>query len=209
MQLGRKYVPTGWCKEIYDIRESAMKPFELQENQFQELLRLCGLYRREAERCMEGKSYLAGCVMIGAAFEADLIAMCHCCSDEIPSKLIPRRNNGKPKHLLEWSFFQLLRVARQCGWLPASLSLDEEWDHKKAHVGDYAVVVKQIRNLVHASCYITDSPSSRITKRRMELCFETLEVASDYLLAKVHASLREAIEKYGKGAPNKGIQPMP
>lgn len=186
-----------------------MQPFDLHEHQFQELIRLCRLYRREAERCMEAKSYLAGCVMIGAAFEADLIGMCHCFSDEIPSELIPKRKNGKPKHLLEWSFSQLLRVVRECGWLPSGLSLDDEWNHKKAHVGDYAVLVKRIRNLVHASCYIENFPRSRLTNRRMELCFETLAVASDYLLDKLHASLREAIKKQAERTPNKRIQPVP
>ena len=62
-----------------------MKTFELKEELFQELLRICRLYHREAQRCMEAKSYLAGCVMIGAALEADLIAMCHFYSEEIPS----------------------------------------------------------------------------------------------------------------------------
>lgn len=182
-----------------------MKPFELQENQFQEVLRLCGFYRKEAERCMETKSYLAGCVMIGAALEADLIAMCHCYSDEIPTELVPRKKNGKPKPLIEWSFSQLLRVARKCGWLPSGLSLDEEWDHKKAHVGDYAVVVKEIRNLVHPSCYVKDFQRQRLTKRRMEFCFEILEVTSDHLQAKVHASLKVAMEKDKQKESNQGI----
>jgi hypothetical protein len=186
-----------------------MKPFGIQENQYQKLFQLCRLYRREAKRCMEAKSYLAGCVMIGAAFEAELVAMCHCCSDMIPSELIPRKKNGKEKHLLEWSFFQLLRVARECGWLPSGLSLGEEWDHKKAHVGDYAIVVQQIRNLVHASCYIKDFQRSRLTKRRMELCFKTLDVASDYLMVVVHALLKETVEEREKRCRTKMFNRRP
>jgi hypothetical protein len=183
-----------------------MKQFELTEELFQELMRLCRLYRREADRSMDAKAYLAGCVMIGAALEADLVAMCHCYSDEIPEGLIPKHKDGKPKHLLDWTFFQLLRVARECGWLPARLDLQEEWDQKRAHIGDYAIVLKDIRNLVDASCHITDFPKSRLTKRRIEMCFEILEVASNHLQAKLHASLKTAIEEEQKKTPNKPVE---
>jgi hypothetical protein len=172
-----------------------MKQFELTEDQFQELMRLCGLYRREADRSMDAKAYLAGCVMIGAALEADLMAMCNCYSDEIPEQLIPKQRNGNPKHLLDWTFFQLLRVARECGWLPAHLDLRDQWNQKRAHIGDYAIVLKDIRNLLHASCHITDFPKSRVTKRRIEMCFEILEVASNHLQAKLHRSLKMAMEE--------------
>jgi hypothetical protein len=172
-----------------------MTSFELSDEQFQRLMQLCNLYRREAKKCKDAKSYLAGCVMIGAALEADLICMCHCYADEIPAALIPQGKNSQPKPLLQWSFSQLLQIARECDWLPARLALDDEWDQRKARIGDYAVVVKEMRNLVHASRYLTDFARSRVTKRRMEMCFEILEGASDHLLTKLHASLREAMEK--------------
>jgi len=178
-----------------------MNPFELTEEQFNELVRLCGLYRREAKKCMQAKSYVAGCVMIGAAMEADLTAMCHCYSDEISKELIPRKN-GKPKHILKWSFFDLLKVARKCEWLPARLSLQEEWNQKKAEIGDWAEVVRQFRNLVHPSWYISIFPKSRITKNRMEMCFEVAEVAGNYYLAKLSKSIKAAISKAEKRKVN-------
>jgi hypothetical protein len=185
-----------------------MKQFEFAEDQFGELMRLCLLYRREANKSVDAKAYLAGCVMIGAALEAALLAMCHCYSDEIPEKLIPKQKNGKAKHLLDWIFFQLLRVARECGWLPARLDLREQWDPKRANIGDYAIVLKDMRNLVHASCHITDFPKSRMTKRRMEMCFEILEAASNHLQAKLHASLRATMEEEEKKTPNKRVEAM-
>ena len=183
-----------------------MKQFELTEDQFHELMRLCRLYRREANRSMDAKAYLAGCVMIGAALESDLLAMCNCYSDEIPEELIPKQRNGKPKHLLDWTFFQLLRIARECGWLRARLDPQDQWNPKRAHIGDYAIVLKDIRNFVHASCHITNFLNSRITKRRMEMCFEILEVASNHLQAKLHGSLKVAIEEEEKKTPNKRLQ---
>jgi hypothetical protein len=183
-----------------------MKQFELTENQFQELMRLCRLYRREADRAMDARAYLAGCVMIGAALEADLLATCDCYSDEIPEELIPKQKNGKPKRLLDWTLFQLLRVARECGWLPAHLNVQEEWDEKRADIGDYAVVLKDMRNLVHASRHIADFPKSRVTKRRMEMCFEILEVASTHLQGKLHQSLKVAIKEEEKKTPNRSLR---
>jgi len=53
----------------------------------------------------------------------------------------------KPKPLLDWTPQELLIVARTCGWLPANLDLNEEWDGKRAKIGDYAIVAKDVRNL--------------------------------------------------------------
>ena len=183
-----------------------MKEIELSEDQFQGLMRLGHLYRREATKAIDGKAYLAACVMLGAALEADLLAMCNCYSDEIPGELIPKKKNGKPKHLLDWSFFQLLQVARRCGWLQADLELKDQWNQKCAGIGDWAVVLKDIRNLVHASCKVTKFPNSRITKRRMEMCFEILEVASNHLEAKLHSSLKIAMEEEKNRTPNKSLK---
>jgi len=77
------------------------------------------------------------------------------------------------------------------------LNLDD-WNQKKADVGDYAVVLKEFRNLVHPGFYIRHFLRSRVTNRRMEMCFEILEVASDYLQKKLHTSLKKAIEEEGK-----------
>jgi hypothetical protein len=174
------------------------KEFELTENQFKELMRLCRVYRREADRAMEARAYLAGCVMIGAALEAALVAMCDCYFDEIPAELIPKeRNTGKPKHILDWSLSRLLKIARECHWLPVGLALNDEWNPKRAEVGDWAVILKEYRNLVHASRYIQDFMRSRVTKHRMEMCFDVLDVAISHLQAKLHVSLRAAIEKEG------------
>ena len=170
------------------------RSFALSEEEFNELMRLCRLYRREARKCMDAKAYLAACILIGAALEADLLAMCDCFADEIPDRVIPKQKNGTPKPLINWTFYQRLRAARSAGWLPAGLDLEDVWVHRKARIGDYAEVVRQIRNLVHASCYITDFPKQRVTNKRMTICYETLEIASDHLQAKVHADLRAKME---------------
>jgi hypothetical protein len=109
-------------------------------------MRLCSLYRREADRAIAAKAYLAGCVMIGAALESDLLAMCYCYPDEISEELIPKRKNGEPKDFLDWTFFQLLRVARECGWLPARLSPHEDLDQKRANVAEVNIATTNYHN---------------------------------------------------------------
>ena len=171
-----------------------MNACDLTEEQFSELMRLCRLYHREARRCKEAKSYVAGCIMIGALLEANLIGMCHLYPDEIPESLLPKKKK-EPKPLLEWTLAELLRIARDCGWLPAGLPLGDKWNRRKAKIGDYAIVLKEYRNLVHPGAYMTVLPKSRITKRRLEFCFEIFEVASDHLQERIHASLRKHLEE--------------
>ena len=83
--------------------------------------------------------------------------------------------NNKQKPLLEWSLGELIDAARDSGWLPTGLAQEDDWNPRKAKIkGDYANVLKQIRNLVHPNRYITDFPKSRMTKRRLKLCFKYL-----------------------------------
>lgn len=101
-----------------------------------------------------GKAYLAGCLMIGAALEASLLAFANCYPDEALSSTVAPNKGGTIKPLAEWSLAELLAVAKERGWLPSSLSLSEEWDEKKAHIGDWAEILRQIRNLIHPTRWV-------------------------------------------------------
>src|SRR5262245_16824194 len=113
---------------------------DLDEAQFGEILRLQRFYHRESQKCEAAKAYLSGCVMLGAALEAGLLAMAHCFAEEVAScKGVPRaKRHGVVKPLLKWKLSELLRVAKTLGWLPASLELDQEWNHQTADIGDHA-----------------------------------------------------------------------
>jgi len=173
--------------------ERAMSAYDITDEQFDELIRTARLYHRQSSRCMEAKAYLAGCVMVAAQLETLLMCACHIYGDEIPETSIPSTRNGQ-KPLLKWSLHELIRVARDCKWLPAGLELDAQWSGRKAKIGDYAIVLKQFRNLVHPGAYVADSPRFRITKQRLERCFEIVEAANDHLLAKIRASLNKIQE---------------
>jgi hypothetical protein len=166
----------------------------LSEEVHTETLRLAGLYRREAKRCRDIKAHFAGCIMLGAALEATLLVFADCYPEEIPtSKAAPRKKNAI-KPLADWTLAELLAVAKDLDWLPSGLSLDEDWKHSKAKIGDYAEVVRQIRNLVHPARYAEDFHRKRITKRYFELLFDTINVATDYLLKKIHTSIRSQLK---------------
>lgn len=171
-----------------------MSAYDITDEQFNELLRTARLYHRQSDRCMEAKAYLAGCVMVAAQLESLLMCFCHIYGDEIPEKSIPSNKKGQ-KPLLKWTLHELIRVARDCNWLPAGLALEAQWSGRKAKIGDYAIVLKQFRNLVHPGAYVADSPRFRITKQRLERCFEIFDAANDHLLAKIHASMDKQIQE--------------
>lgn len=171
-----------------------MSDFELTEEQYNEVIRLSGAYYREALRCRDGKAYLAGCVMMGAALEASLLIFANCYPEEALHSPVAPVEAGNTKPLAKWSFAELLAVAKERNWLPSSLSLDEAWNAKSAQIGDYTEVLRQLRNLVHPARYMLDMPRKRITKRYLEMSFEIFQVATDYLLKKIGESLRAALE---------------
>lgn len=177
------------------MSELQFSDFELSEELYNEVLRLAGHYHREAEKCRDSKAFLAGCIMIGAAFEALLLAFVNCYSDEASASELAPRRRGALKPLLDWQLADLLAVAKERSWLPSRLSPDDEWDEARAHIGDYGEVIREIRNLVHPARHAVDFPRKRITSRYLESTFEILEVANEHLLKKIGDSLREAFER--------------
>jgi hypothetical protein len=179
---------------VSDAMSYSMSKFELTEEQYNEVIRLSGVYYREAKRCMGSKAYLAGCIMMGAALEATLLAFANCYSDEALRSTIAPTKRGKIKPLADWRLQELLAVAKEQRWLQSSLSPNEEWNNKKAQIGDWAEVLREIRNLIHPVRHMFDLPRNRITKRYLETAFEIFEVATDYLLNKIYESLRLTFE---------------
>jgi len=81
-----------------------MSAFELPDRIFNEIIRLSRQYYREAEKCREANAFLAGCIMIGSALEAMLLAFANCYPEEASnSTAVPRKRNGVVKPLIDWS----------------------------------------------------------------------------------------------------------
>jgi hypothetical protein len=103
------------------------------------------------------------------------------------------QSKSKPKPLLKWDLVELLRVAKAAGWLPAGLKMDEDWDSKKARVGDYAEVARQMRNLAHPARYLQDHSRRRVTKKYLQRQFEIVLACRDWLAAHNNRELLKAI----------------
>ena len=169
----------------------------LTDEEEKELYRLQRLYWREALRCEESKAYLAGCVMLGSALETLLILMVNCYSDEADKTGKVPTIKGKPKPLLDWKFIELLRVAKAANWLPSQLDLNEVWNSKKALIGDYAEVVRMVRNLVHPTSYATEHYRSRVTAKYLQWQFNIVLHCRDWLSERNNKSLLEHMKAEG------------
>jgi hypothetical protein len=98
------------------------------------------------------------------------------------------------KPLLDWNLGELLRVAKQLAWLPANLDLHEEWNRKHAQTGDYANVVRQLRNLLHPARYLFDYTRKRVARRHLTLSFEVMEIAAEHIHNKLAHSIAAALD---------------
>jgi hypothetical protein len=163
----------------------------LSDEQERELYRLSPLYWREALRCEETKAYLAGSVMLGSALETLLILMVNCYSEEAErTDCVPTRK-GVARPLMDWGLADLLKVAKAANWLPSGLKLGDDWDGRKAKVGDYAEVVRMVRNLVHPARYVEDHYRSRVTAKYLKRQFDVVLLCRDWLVERNNKSLRE------------------
>jgi hypothetical protein len=176
--------------------EALMGPLEITEEQEGELRRLLGVYKRETEHCRKAKSYLAGCVISGAELETALLMMVNAFPDEaIATGKVPHRNKAV-KPLLEWNLAELLRVAKAAGWLPAALEYgSEDWNEKKAEIGDYAELVRELRNLAHPARYLEDHYRKRITVKHLEYVIEIINGVADWLYARIARRLLEHMKE--------------
>lgn len=156
-----------------------MDVLTLQDDEEKEFYRLSRFYWKEAVRCEEAKAYLAGCVMLGSALETLLILMVNVFPEEAAVTGRLPKKDGKAKPLLDWDLSALLKVAKAAGWLPSGLALDDEWCNRKALVGDYAEVVRMVRNLAHPARYRKDHYRSRVTKKYLQRQFDMVLLCRD------------------------------
>jgi hypothetical protein len=148
-----------------------------------ELWRLYRLYWKEASKCEKSEAYLAGCAMLGSALETLLILMISVHSEEIEKiGAYPRIKGRLPKPVLKWNLSELLNASKLANWLPTKLQLTEECNSKRAQIGDYAEVVRVVRNLIHPARYLQDHNKSRVTRKYLQQQFEIFLACRDWLL---------------------------
>lgn len=173
--------------------------FELPEEQFNELIKLGNMYRREALKCHEAKAYVAACTCAGAALETMLIAITHLFGEEVEAAGHVVKRRGKCKPLLNWTLRELLITASAMNWLPRGLADNSPWISRQAKIGDYVEALRQTRNLIHPARYIEDHSPHRVTHRYAEHYREILDAAVRYLGAIVEESLLKALDDSESG----------
>jgi len=176
------------------------EPLTLSDVQEAELHRLLRFYRRETDRCREAKAYLAGCVMAGAELETALLIMVNAYPDEAAATNKLPRQNKTTKPLAKWDLVELLRVAKAANWLPSAMEYGkDDWDRKKAKIGDYAEVVREMRNLAHPARYMEDHHRKRVTRKHLEWVLDIINSISRYLYSRVEKSLIERMKEEDHG----------
>jgi hypothetical protein len=73
----------------------------------------------------------------------------------------------------------------------SSLSSEDEWDSRKAKAGDYAEVVRMVRNLAHPARYVQDHYPSRVTAKYLRRQFEVVLLCRDWLVERNNKALRD------------------
>jgi hypothetical protein len=169
----------------------------LTDEQERELLRLSRFYWQEALRCERSKAYLSGCITLGSALETLLILMINCFPDEAEQTGKVPVHKGKPKPLLDWQLVELLRVAKAADWLPSALDLQDDWNSRKARIGDYAEVVRMVRNLAHPARYLKDHYGKRVTNKYLQRQFEMVLLCRDWLQSRNNKALLEHMKAEG------------
>jgi hypothetical protein len=124
--------------------------FPLTVVQMQALLQLAvHTYQKQAHVCYDANAPLAGCIMEGAAVEAILTMVTRLLYDEaVKSANAPKRK------LLQWSFFELLTVAKELQWLPEELTLATKLDSRTVKTPVRTDYIREVRNLVHPARYL-------------------------------------------------------
>lgn len=106
-----------------------------------------------------------------------------------------RKKNVLP--LMEWNLAQLLDVAKAAQWLPNNLTLDGSWCTRKAKIGDYAEILRMIRNLAHPARYAVDHERKRVTAKYLQRQFEVALACRDWLAHHNEQQLLEYMKREG------------
>ncbi len=168
---------------------------------FESLLMLIKRYHGEAIRSANAGAYLGACILTGAALEAALLATCSVQEEEVEEYLsqpegqrvlrkLKRKQSGLPVKADKLALADLLNLARHLGWLPGRTG-----KYQRRKVGDLALVVKELRDLVHPGKYVRDYPNVRIARWHAADVRRVFELGSAYLLDVVERSLRKEMDR--------------
>jgi hypothetical protein len=158
-----------------------MGPANLSSSEFAELLRVTDIYDEEAHKCLASGAFLAGCAMLAAELEAVLLLTASVHTEEIDESPFRPEREGKPKALISWKFWELLRVARDLGWIQSDWFVEIDTDGQLIRANDHADLVRKVRNLMHPARYIQDIPGGQVNEADLDICYRVVEEVIDRL----------------------------
>ncbi len=161
------------------------------------------LYHLEAGKCLQGKAYLAACVMQAAALEGLLQAMCCLYPEDVKKtavyqKKLKRGFQRKRNRALDFKYVELINIASELEWFPPRKVV--VWG-KRTDVAGFVHELRKLRNYVHPGVRAPREKPLKFTKGVFNVVFEVFEVANDWLLHHVHQSIRKSIERREKRSP--------
>lgn len=158
--------------------------------------KLANFYTREARKCLNGRAYLAACVMQGAALEARLQAMCFLFGANVKKTSVykKKRFNRKRNKALDFKYWELINIADELGWFPPK---KVTWG-KRTTLAGFVHELRKLRNYVHPGVWAPERPETmRFTRKVYGVVYEIFEVASSWLLHRIHEDLRRRMEREG------------
>src|SRR5258708_2652205 len=159
-----------------------------------ELDRLARFYVLEGRRCAKSKAYLAGCIMHASSIECTFMRMCDLYYKEAINTPTAQKKKLVNKPVLEWTFAELLAIAREAKWTPATLPANVIYNEqkryrKKSAIGDYLRRVNSLRNRVHHPGYLKNHHSRRITKTYYDDAEEVCQIARNWIVHQIHVRI--------------------
>ena len=164
--------------------------------QLQGLSAAAKMYQRQAHLCVTTNAHLAGCVMLGATVEAILTAIaCIFFGEAIHTGKAPKHSKGKLKgetrELLEWSFFDLLDVAKAAKWLPEELKPEPSLDPRTTKTPVRIDTIREVRNLVHPARYLKDRKGKEYTLEELRVLYATCHAVYTCLETQIYRGFPE------------------
>ncbi len=158
------------------------------------LLRAGTSYHREARKCLKAKAYFAASVMQMCVLEAGLQAMCSMYIDEVKKTSVYQKKKFERKRdrVLEFSFYQLINVARELNWFPPKIVT--VWG-RRTDLAGFVHEARKLRNLLHPAARASQRNPPNFSKRTWNVIYEIFEVANSWLLHRVHRDLLRRMER--------------
>ncbi|MBI3089596.1 MAG: hypothetical protein HYY96_02930 [Candidatus Tectomicrobia bacterium] len=155
------------------------------------LVELADYSRQEAIGCLRSEAYFAGCLVVGTALEAALLALVIWHPQDVhKATSTPRHKNGTLRPYTQWSLSHLVEVADELNWIPKDLSKWlPEGEQKKMQVDDHTLdhlmpgfqcidflhLLIRVRNLVHPYRYLKENMSVPVPEDVCRCCLFILD----------------------------------